>query len=124
MCSQYENIHLGPFPYLADSNDPQSLYWDNVVQESAAARVYALQTGAYNLVAAIGAAVAFDPLGNTIAKISASADMDETPLLYASANTSSFNTSKMYDVDGQASWAIVKEIVDAYPGDIPRVEGD
>lgn len=26
----------------------------------------------------------------------------------------------MYDVDGHASGAIVKETVDAYPGDIPK----
>lgn len=123
MSSQSENIHLGPFPYLADPSDPQSLYWENIIQESATARVYALTTGAYNFVAAIGAAVAFDPLGNTIAEIAARADMHETPMLYASANTSSFNTSKTYDVDGQASWAIVREVVDAYPEGIPRVEG-
>jgi len=49
--------------------------------------------------------------------------MGETPLLYESANTNTFNTGKTYDVDGQASWAIVKEIVDAYPEGIPRIEG-
>jgi len=48
MSSQYENVHPGPLPYLADPNDPQSLYWENVVQESATARVYVLTTGAYN----------------------------------------------------------------------------
>lgn len=95
MCSQYESIHLGPFSYLVNPNDPQSLYWENVVQESGTARVCALHIDVYNFVAAIGNAVAFDPLGNTIAEISASADMDETPLLYASANTSSFNARCM-----------------------------
>lgn len=59
---------------------------------------------------AIGAARAFDPLGNTIASIDAAADMTEFPMIYASVDTSSFRLSETYDVDGQAGWAIVKEM--------------
>lgn len=123
MASQYENIHLGPFPYLADPGDPEALFWEDIIQESASARAYAMTSGTYNFMAAIGAAAAFDPQGNTIAEIAASVDMVETPMLYAAINTTSFNTSKTYDIDGQASWGILQEILEAYPKDIPRVEG-
>lgn len=123
MASQYENIHLGPFPYLADPVNPAALFWEDYIQESATARAYAMTTGSYNYMAAIGAAGAFDPLGNTIAEMSANVDMVETPMLYATINTA-FNTSKTYDVDGQTSWGILQEIVNAYPKDIPRVEGN
>ncbi|ROW08155.1 hypothetical protein VPNG_06963 [Cytospora leucostoma] len=124
MASQFEHLHLGPFPYLADAGDPDSLWWENVVQESANGAAYAMMSGAYNFMTAIGAARAFDPLGNTIASIDAAADMAELPMLYASVDTSSFNLSKSYDVDGQNSWAIVEEMYDSYPAYIPRVEGD
>lgn len=124
MMAQNENLHMAPFPYLADGGDPQSLWWENVIQEGATSRVYAMSSGSYTFMAAIGAAEAYDPQGNTIAQIDASTDMAAFPLLYASVNTSTFNTSKTYDVDGQASWAVLQQVVEGYPKYIPRVEGD
>lgn len=123
MASQREDLHIGPFPYLADDKDG-SLWWENAVNEGANARAYAWMSKTYNFVAAIGAAFAFDPMGYTIASIDAAADMDEFPILYASVNTTSFNTSKTYDADGQTSWAIVKEMYDNFPAYIPREEGN
>ncbi|KAF7593476.1 hypothetical protein BBP40_011482 [Aspergillus hancockii] len=73
---------------------------------------------------AIGAAAAFDPLGNTIAEFAASVDMVKAPMLYASIERCGVDTSKTYDVDGQASWGILQEMVRAYLKDIPRVEGN
>lgn len=124
MAAQIEHLHIGPFPYLADQGDQDSLWWENIVQEEANGRAYAWQSGAYNFMAAIGAARAFDPLGNTIASIDAVANMSEFPLLYASANTSSFNISQTYDLNGQNSWDIVKEMYESYPDYIPHVGGN
>lgn len=44
-------------------------------------------------------------------------------MLLATIDTGSFNVSKMYDADGQRSWATAQQIVDAIPGYVPHVEG-
>ncbi|KAF9877238.1 hypothetical protein CkaCkLH20_05504 [Colletotrichum karsti] len=123
MGAQVEHLHLGPFPYLQDEGE-ESLWWENVLVEAANGRAYAGMSGAYNFMAAIGAARAFDPLGSTIASIDAAVNMTETPLLYASANTTSFNLTETYRINGQTSWGILKEIYDGFPEYIPREEGN
>ncbi|KAG9605600.1 hypothetical protein KCU77_g3598, partial [Aureobasidium melanogenum] len=66
MQAQMENVHLAPYPYLADPGDPTALWWEDVIFDSAAARAYAVYSGAYVFFHAIGAAAAFDSLGNTM----------------------------------------------------------
>lgn len=123
MAAQAENIHLGPFPYWADEGDPDSLWWENVLQQGANSRAYAYTAASYNFVASIGAAGAYDPLGFTLATINASADMVEYPILYASANTSAFNTSQTYTPDGRTSWGVINETLAGFPEYIPKEDG-
>ncbi|CAG8165341.1 unnamed protein product [Penicillium salamii] len=123
MQAQMENIHIGPFPYLADYGDPEAAGWEGATVEVAASRHYAFMTGSYELMPAVGFAAAFEPSGNMIAQINASVSFEEHPIVYASINTTTFNTSQTYDVDSQMSWAVLQQIVKGYPDYIPRVEG-
>lgn len=123
MQAQKENIHFAPFPYMSDANDTQAVWWENQISEQASARVYAIQAGAYTFMNAIGFSAAYDPVGWTIAEMTANTDMHEHPMLFATIPTNGFNTSQTYDVDGQASWGTAMQILGNLPGYIPRVEG-
>ncbi|THY98519.1 aliphatic nitrilase-like protein [Aureobasidium pullulans] len=123
MQAQMENIHLAPYPYLADPDDESALWWEDVTFDQAPTRAYAVYSGAYTFFHAIGAAKAFDPLGNTIAEMTASADMQQYPMLYSSINTTSFNTTRTFNSDGQQSWGVLQQILQAFPAYIPRVQG-
>lgn len=121
MQAQRESIHIAHFPYISDIGE--GLWWESALAATAAVRLYAINSGAYSFLHAVGYSEAMDPFGNTIAQVNASVDLVETPILYATIDTSSFNTSRTYDVDGQTSWAVAQQIVAAYPGYIPKVEG-
>ncbi|KAG9634460.1 hypothetical protein KCU64_g15415, partial [Aureobasidium melanogenum] len=123
MQAQMENIHLAPYPYLADSVDSTALWLENVISDAAAARAYAVYSGAYVFFHAIEAAAASNNIGNTMVAMNASTDKDQFPMLYSSINTTSLNTSRTYISDGQQSWAVLQQIVQDFPAYIPREEG-
>ncbi|KAL4937065.1 hypothetical protein BDV06DRAFT_227295 [Aspergillus oleicola] len=60
----------------------------------------------------------------------ADVDFDEVPMLYYSLDTGAAGfdapgaKGRTYDVDGQASWGVLRQIVDGFPGYIPREEGN
>ncbi|KAJ5316624.1 aliphatic nitrilase [Penicillium antarcticum] len=101
MQAQMENIHIGPFPYLADFGDSQAQGWEDATAEVAASRHYAIMTGTYEFMPAVGFAAAFEPSGNMIAHIKASLLFEKHPMVYDSVNTTNVNTSQIYDIDGQ-----------------------
>ena len=121
--AQKENLHIGPFPYLADPGDSDALWWEDLHANMGLGETYAVNSGAYVMVPAVGGAFVSDPLANIVAQMNATADFDEFPVLYTNINITSFNTSETYDVDGQTSWGILQEIVAGYPDYIPKVEG-
>ncbi|GKT52833.1 aliphatic nitrilase [Colletotrichum tofieldiae] len=124
MYVQREHVHLAPFPYLADTEDNTSLWWENEWINTGTVSVYSVLSGAYSFVPAIGASFVTNPFGTRVAHISANASFDEHPMLYYSFNTSGFNDSVTYNVDGQASWGTLSQIVDSFPQGVPKVEGD
>jgi hypothetical protein len=123
MQAQRENIHIGPFPYLADLGDPESDWWENVFANTGTLGYYANLAGAYVFTPAVGASLVLDPLMQVVAQINASAPFDETPMLYHSLNTTAFKESKSYDPDGQVSWGTLQQILVAFPGYIPKDKG-
>ncbi|KAK8179888.1 aliphatic nitrilase [Phyllosticta capitalensis] len=124
MWVQREHVHLAPFPYLAGVGDNSSLWWENEWINTGTIGVYSVLSGAYSLSAAVGAAFVTDPYGNRVAHTPASASFDKYPILYYSFDTSGFNNSATYDVDGQASWGTLSQIVDSFPAYVPKVEGE
>lgn len=124
MWVQREHVHLAPFPYLAGVGGNASLWWENEWINTGAVGVYSVLSGAYSMVAAVGTAFVTDPYGNRVAHMAAGASFDKFPMLYYSLNTSEFNSSITFDVDGQASWGTLTQIVDSFPEYVPKVEGD
>ncbi|KAK1511246.1 uncharacterized protein CCOS01_15008 [Colletotrichum costaricense] len=124
MYVQRENVHFAPFPYLAGVGDETSLWWENEWVNTGTLSVYSVLSGAYSFVAAIGATFVIDPFGSRVAHVNANASFEEFPMLYYNLNTSGFNSSQTYDINGQASWGTLSQIVDSFPGYVPKVEGE
>lgn len=123
MQAQVENFHLGPFPYMSDQGDDNYLWWEGAEANSGAVGVYSNLAGAYSFVAAVGHSFVSSPLAQVVASISAKESFEDHPMLYQSLETTGFNTSETYDADSQASWAVLQQIYDGFPGYIPHLEG-
>ncbi|EXF75536.1 hypothetical protein CFIO01_06272 [Colletotrichum fioriniae PJ7] len=124
MYVQREHVHFAPFPYLAGVGDETSLWWENEWVNTGTLSVYSVLSGAYSFVAAIGATFVIDPFGSRVAHVNANASFEEFPMLYYNLNTSGFNSSQTYDINGQASWGTLSQIVDSFPRYVPKVEGE
>ncbi|KAK1487221.1 hypothetical protein CCUS01_03565 [Colletotrichum cuscutae] len=116
MYVQRENVHFAPFPYLAGVGDETSLWWENQWVNTGTLSVYSVLSGAYSFVAAIGATFVIDPFGSRVAHVNANGSFEEFPMLYYNLNTSGFNSSQTYDINVQASWGTLSQIVDSFPG--------
>lgn len=120
---QMESVHMAPFPYLADAGDESSLWWENEWINTGTVGVYSVLGGTYSLTPAVGVAFITDPLGYRVAHMSANVSFEESPLLFHSFNTSTFNDTATYDVDGQMSWGVLEQIRNSFPAYVPKVEG-
>ncbi|KAF2159220.1 hypothetical protein M409DRAFT_37986 [Zasmidium cellare ATCC 36951] len=123
MQAQLENIHLSEFSYLVDDDVKGANWWEVTTVNLGAEAHYAVLSGAYVFHSGIGAVWVIDPTGVVLANISSEVGFDEVPVLYYSINTTSFNTSKTYDVDGGVSWSVVEQIRNGFPSYIPRDPG-
>ena len=123
MQAQAENFHLGPFPYMGDVGDDRYLWWEGALANTGTMGHYANLGGSYSFTAAVGYSFVVDPLAQIVATISANTSFEEFPILYHSLDTTKFNVSKTYDPDSQVSWAVLQQMVDAFPKYIPMVEG-
>lgn len=123
MHAQKEHLHFAPFPYLADIGDKASLWWENEEVEFATVSDYSVGSFAYSATAAVGVSFVTNTTGMRVAHAPASLDFEEFPILYYSYDTSGFNDSVTYNVDGQWSWATLNQIRDNYPAYIPKEEG-
>lgn len=123
MQAQLENIHISEFPYLVDDNVEGTNWWEVTTVNQAAEIHYAILSGAYVFHSGIGAVWVIDSTGVVVANVSSQVDLNEVPMLYYSVYTTSFNTSKTYDIDGQVSWGVVEQIKNGFPSYIPRDPG-
>jgi nitrilase len=123
MQAQVENFNLGPFPYMGNPGDDDYLWWEGGEANTGSVGHYSNLAGAYSFVAAVGYSFVSSPLSQVIASISAEASFEDHPMLYYSIDTTGFNTSKSYDPDSQASWAVLQQIYNGFPGYTPPVEG-
>ncbi|ROV91217.1 hypothetical protein VMCG_09335 [Cytospora schulzeri] len=117
MQAQMENIHIAAFPYAPDSGvDPAA--WESAEVGLAAARTYAVSSGAYVIMPSIGSAAIFGNDGSTLSLINATAS-PETPYITATINTTEFS-SVTYDTDGEQSWAALQQMIAEFPSYIPK----
>ncbi|KAK0640471.1 Nitrilase [Lasiodiplodia hormozganensis] len=120
--AQLEDVHVAAFPYMPSANDPRALSWESLEVNAAAARLYAVNSGAVTLFAAVGYSAVYAADGTEVASVEADVDWDEQPLLFASVNASAFRR-EAYDVDGEQSWGVLKQIEGAWPASVPKVNG-
>ncbi|KAE9967685.1 hypothetical protein BLS_006236 [Venturia inaequalis] len=123
MQAQLETLHIAAFPYQPPFNDPLALSFENADNNIAAARVYAINSGAVTLFTSIGYATILSSSGTTLAEISADVPYATEPVLYYSINTTDKGVRAGFDVDGEQSWGVLREIEEGWPGGVPRVRG-
>lgn len=119
MQAQIENIHVAAFPYAPDAGvDPVA--FESAEVSIAAARAYAVSSGAYVLMPSAGTAAIFGNGGSTLNYINATTAQD-IPYITATINTTQFS-NKTYDTDGEQSWAALQQMIAEFPAYIPKLE--
>lgn len=123
MQAQLETLHIAAFPYQPLFNDPLALSFENADNNIAAARVYAINSGAVTLFTSIGYAAVLSSSGTTLAEMDADVPYETEPVLYYSMDTTGMGGRAGFDVDGEQSWGVLREIERAWPGGVPKVRG-
>lgn len=82
MQAQLEDLRIGSAPYTPDANNADALYWESQEVNSAALRVYAVNSGALTVWTGVGyAAVYSGGEGLQQAEMLAAAPYDTDPIL-------------------------------------------
>lgn len=121
MHAQVENLHIAAFPWAPDLGIDIGVTSADV--SLAAARLYAVQGGTWVFMPSVGTAAIIAPNGTVVVQAEASDCPLAKPMLYHSVDTSDFNKTKSYDINGQFSWAALQQIDAAYPEYIPHQNG-
>jgi nitrilase len=89
--AQLEDIHIGAWPYTPNYNATGWAYWQTAEVNLAAARTYAVNSGAVSVVPSIGKAVIFSAQGLVLTETpDAETRMSAEPFIYTSINTTAF----------------------------------
>ncbi|KAF7891574.1 hypothetical protein EAF00_007876 [Botryotinia globosa] len=107
-----------------DANDSEDLSWESEGVNVAAARTYAVNSGAPLIFASVGNVRFIDSSGMDLFVTSLSKSIETIPLVYRSFNTTGMAATEPYDADAQQSWDVLEEIITGFPSYIPRVHGD
>lgn len=106
-----------------DFEDSAAETWETLEANLAAARVFAMSTGAPLVFASIGNVRFLDQNGLDIVSVDATVPFDEMPLLYSSFNTTGLAAALPYKTSGEQSWGILQQIRAGFPSYIPKVAG-
>ncbi|GAA5855209.1 hypothetical protein JCM8547_008986 [Rhodosporidiobolus lusitaniae] len=120
--AQSPDLHIGPFPYNPQINDTSALWFEDVEVNLAAARVFAINSGAVTITPGVGGAAIFAGTGSKLVEAQANDSFEDEPIIYASVNATAF-ANVTYNSNGEQSWGIVKQIEAAIPDYIPRENG-
>ncbi|ODM14503.1 hypothetical protein SI65_10125 [Aspergillus cristatus] len=122
--AQAETLHIASFPYTPDYGDPDAEDWQSAEVNIAAARTYAVNTQAPLAFASVGNVRFITSGGLDINVVDASESFENTPLAYASFNTTGLVNTVPYTTNGEESWGILQQINAGFPSYIPKVMGD
>ncbi|KAK9475714.1 carbon-nitrogen hydrolase [Lipomyces japonicus] len=121
--SQAETLHIASWPYTPNPADASAAYWESAEVNVAAARLFAVNTGAPLVYATVGNARFLDSQGLDITVVNASVPLDSVPLVYTSFNTTGLANTVPYTIDGEQSYGILQQINAGFPSFIPQVVG-
>ncbi|KAH6665335.1 aliphatic nitrilase [Plectosphaerella plurivora] len=125
MQAQREQLHVGCWPYALDPGDDSDVHWFNTHIVRHGISLYALLSGAYVLIPAVGHAFILDPLCNIVAELRNEVDYEEEPILYHTVPAfEKGNGVKEHDPDAQASWAVLQQLNESFPKTIPHEQGE
>lgn len=106
------------FSYAPDFGvDPAA--WESAEVGTAAARTYAVNSGAYVVMPSVGTAAIFSNGGGTLNIINAT-DSPEINYITTTINTTTFSNAT-YDSNGEQSWAALQQMIAEFPAYIPKV---
>ncbi|PYI10922.1 aliphatic nitrilase [Aspergillus sclerotiicarbonarius CBS 121057] len=123
MAAQRPKLHIGAWPMALDFDDDSDSIFYNASLVTRGAGSYALNSGAYVLMPAVGYCFVYDPLMQIVAHMDNSVDYTEHPLLYHTLPTTELFSEATHDPNAQASWAILQQLNEAFPAEIPREPG-
>ncbi|KAF7950546.1 hypothetical protein EAE96_007828 [Botrytis aclada] len=123
-----EELKVVATPYgrwdMPDANDSEALSWESEEVNVAAARTYAVNSGAPFIFASVGNVRFIDSTGMDLSVAPLSISIETVPLVYQSFNTTGMAATEPYDADAQQSWDVLEEIKAGFPSYIPIVHGD
>ncbi|KAM0747116.1 aliphatic nitrilase-like protein [Meredithblackwellia eburnea MCA 4105] len=120
--AQTEDIHIGAWPYNPDPTDSAALFWEKAETNDAAARVYAINSGAITVAPAINHGSILSGIGAALVTADSNLSYVQHPIIYTSVNGSTFN-NVTYNTNGEQSWAILQQMNAAFPSYIPKDNG-
>ncbi|CAI7653336.1 hypothetical protein PCG10_001847 [Penicillium crustosum] len=121
--SQKETLHIASWPFTPNEGDSDALAFEAAEVNVAAARTYAVNTGAPLAFASVGNVrfIGSDGLDGKV--VNASVSFEDVPLVFASFNTTGLAETAPYDADAEQSWGILGQINAGFPSYIPNVLG-
>jgi hypothetical protein len=123
MAAQRPKLHIGAWPFAMDFEDDSDSIYYNASLVTRGSGAYALNSGAYVLMPAVGYCFIYDPLMRIVAHVDNKVPYDEQPILYHTLECSDFQSSQTHDPDAQASWAVLQQLNEAFPSKIPQEAG-
>lgn len=121
MHSQVENIHIASFPWAPDICVDTGVTRAEV--SIAGAHLYAVTGSTWVLMPAVGTAAIIAPNGTIVAQVKAYACPVTQPMIYHSINTTEFAGTPDHHADSEYSYAVLKQVTNAFPAYIPQDKG-
>lgn len=108
-------------PSLGPDEGSDPLGWESTEVIRAAARSYAVNSGAPFIMPAVGASAIFEGGGLTLNSSDATGNPD-MHYITATINTTSFSNAT-YNADGEQGWAALVQMLTEFPAYIPKTWG-
>ena len=123
MAAQRPKLHIGAWPFAMDFEDDSDSIYYNASLVTRGSGSYALNSGAYVLMPAVGFAFIYDPLMRIVASIDNKESYIKSPILYHTLEDANLHSDETHDADAQASWGVLQQLNASFPEQIPRDVG-
>lgn len=123
LAAQRPKLHIGAWPFASDFDDDSDSIYYNASFVTRGSGAYALNSGAYVLMPAVGFTFIYDPLMRIVAHVDNRVDYDQCPILYHDLDIPDLHSDVAHDPNAQASWAVLQQLNDSLPNTLPHEMG-
>lgn len=122
--AQRPRLHIGCYPFARDPENTTDSVWYNANTVVRGTSLYALLSGAYVLMPAVGYTFILDPMMRTIAEIREDVSFEDHPILYHSLPAAALHTVEPHVFDAHVSEHILQQLIDSFPKSAPTRNND